>query len=154
MELAWVREHAPTWDSGKAAAFGSGDTTRPGSGGAGAPLPGDWWCVLDGDEPVGYCRMDSTWGDAELFVAVRPGRRGLGIGTFALRHAEAEASRQGMNYIRTTVPRTAPDRTRTVGWLLARGFRGRGNDEFRKRVWPAAPSSSRAVPGNQPSERS
>lgn len=144
MELTWVREESPRWDAHKSAVFGVEGPHVFGLGAsAGGPAEGqvladEWWRVLDGDVTVGYGRLDSVWGDAEILVAVAPDRRGTGVAHFALRHLEREAGRRGLNYLYNTVPADHPDREHVLAWLRRQGFTDRGTGELRKRVDAAA----------------
>jgi hypothetical protein len=98
MALGWHGEHGPArWDADKRRVIGG---APPGLFPAlrdlpdGAPLPGDWWKVTDGDRAVAYAWMDTTWGDAEVVVAVDPAVQRQGVGTFAFDRLDEEAARR------------------------------------------------------------
>ncbi len=124
MEWDWIREFSPAWDGGKARIVGGAPagvfslgTYQPGE-----RIPGEWWRVEEGGNPVGYGWIDVAWGDAEMLLAVDADWRGLGVGTFVLDHLEREAALRGLNYLRNVVRPTHPERERVTGWLVARGF--------------------------------
>jgi GNAT superfamily N-acetyltransferase len=134
MELIWLREQAPVWDAGKAAVFIADQCGQFSATATGVPLANDWWRVQSGSETVAYCRMDCTWGDIEFLIVVRPGSRGKGVGSFALRQLEAESASRGVNYLRTAPPLAAADHIRARRWLLAHGFKAMDGGEYYKRV--------------------
>lgn len=143
MGLHWIREQDPRWDEDKSAAFGA---TGFGARAFGPPEPGDalgdqWWRVLDGDgadeRVVGFGRLDSMWGDAEILVGVVPGYRRRGLGGWILRQLEREASAEGLNYLYNTVERGRPDADGVAGWLAASGFVEGIEGEWRKRIGPS-----------------
>ena len=154
MELSWVREQAPVWDADKKRVIG------------GAPegafvipfaddeeLPGEWWSARDGDPEtgtvVGYGRLDTTWGgDAEILLAVDPGRQEQGIGSFVLARLEDEAAARGINYIHNRI-RDHDRRDLVHDWLVVRGFRGPLDGDLRKRVRPGGPAGSTEAPRQQ-----
>lgn len=136
MTLTWEREESPRWDAHKHAVFGA---EGPHVFGLGSPADGEvladeWWRVLDGGATVGYGRLDSVWGDAEILVAVAPERRGTGVARFVLANLEREASRRGLNYLYNTVSESHPDRDGVLAWLRRQGFADHGTGELRKRV--------------------
>ncbi|HET8604959.1 MAG TPA: GNAT family N-acetyltransferase [Marmoricola sp.] len=140
MELSWVREESPTWDADKRRVIGGapeGAFVIPFADGEG--LPGEWWSARDGDGVVvGYGRLDTTWGgDAEILLAVDPGRQQQGVGSFVLARLEDEAAARGINYIHNRI-REHADRDLVHDWLVVRGFRGPSDGDLRKRVRPAA----------------
>ncbi|WP_266219066.1 GNAT family N-acetyltransferase [Paraliomyxa miuraensis] len=126
MGLKWIHESPPYWDADKARIVG----------GAGAGifepsltnreldtmLPNDWWRAEEDGKTVGYGWMDTTWGDAEILLAVDPDARRHGIGTFILERLEAEARERGLNYIYNLVRETHPLHTEVTTWLEARRF--------------------------------
>lgn len=159
-ELRWVTEEDPVW---------AGDVARTVGGAApgvfaidhapGAPLPGDWWSVRDGSGTVlGHGWMDVGWGEAEVLLAVAPGARAAGVGTFVLAQLEIEAARRGLNYVYNAVRPTHPDRDAVHDWLVARGYAGSSSDAaLRKRVGVApeppvvaGPAPSDPVPDRGP----
>lgn len=135
MELNWVREVSPTWDAEKQRVIGGapeGAFVIPFQDGD--QLPGEWWAVRDGADVVAYGRLDTTWGgDAEILLAVLPGRQGQGIGTFALGRLEQEAADRGINYVNNRI-REHAERDLVHDWLVVRGFRGPIDGDLRKRV--------------------
>lgn len=136
MDLNWVREQTPRWDEHRREVFGA-DT--PQVFGLGTPAAGDiladeWWRVDDGDETVGYGRLDSQWGNAEVLIAVAPARRGTGIARFILQQLEAEARERGLNYLYNTVKAENPDQRGVAAWLTRQGFQDSGTGELRKQV--------------------
>src|SRR3954454_2706493 len=101
-QLTWVREQAPVWDADKIRVIGGapkGAFVLPFEDGE--QLPGAWWSARDlGGVVVGYGRLDTTWGgDAEILLAVAPGREETGIGSFILGRLEQEAAARGINYV-------------------------------------------------------
>ena len=90
-ELRWIQESPPYWDAAKARIIGA---APPGTFAPdrlsrlrdGDLLPGDWFRVEAGDRVVGFGWMDTTWGDAEILLAVDPERRNVGVGSFILDH--------------------------------------------------------------------
>ena len=135
MELNWVREESPTWDADKQRVIGGapeGAFVIPFQDGE--QLPGEWWAVRDGADVVGYGRLDTTWGgDAEILLAVDPGRQGKGVGSFALDRLEQEAANRGINYVHNRI-REHAERDLVHDWLAVRGFRGPLEGDLRKRV--------------------
>jgi len=125
MKLDWVRENPPRWDADKArvvggappGAFAPAVARRPGD-----LLPGEWWRVEDAGAAVGYAWLDCTWGDAEVLLAVEPGRQRSGIGTFILDRLDDEAAARGLNYMYNVVRASHPDRDGVTAWLRRRGF--------------------------------
>ncbi len=126
MGLTWIHESPPYWDAGKAKIVGGAGpgifdqtlTNRI----DGTLLPNDWWRVEDDQETIGYGWMDTTWGDAEILLAVRPDQRGRGVGTFILDRLETEAQERGLHYLYNRVSETHPDHTEVTAWLQARNF--------------------------------
>ncbi|NKQ55043.1 GNAT family N-acetyltransferase [Amycolatopsis sp. K13G38] len=135
MALSWTKEETPRWDAAKRAVFGE---HPPDVFGLKATddqvLADEWWKATDGDEVVGYGRLDSVWGDAEILVAVAPSYRGRGIGEFVLDRLEREAAREGLNYIYNTVRDAHPDRAHVTSWLCGHGFAEHPDGQLRKRV--------------------
>ena len=146
--LTWVREESPVWDTGKVRVIGGAPPGAFVLGFAnGDELPGDWWSAQDPDgSVVGYGRLDTTWGgDAEILLAVDPGRQESGIGTFILARLEEEAARRGINYVHNRI-RDHERRDLVHDWLIVRGFRGPVDGDLRKRVGGAyerMPATSR-----------
>jgi GNAT superfamily N-acetyltransferase len=136
MTLHWVKEEPPRWDAHKREVFGA---ESPRVFGLGSPRDGDlladeWWRVEDGGDTVGYGRLDSLWGDAEILVAVAPERRGSGIAKFVVEKLEGEASQRGLNYLYNTVSENHPNRDGVTAWLHRQGFADPGTGDLRKRV--------------------
>ena len=135
MVLRWIKEDSPRWDAAKRAVFGE---QQPGAFGLqaedGQALADEWWKATDGDDVVGFGRLDSVWGDAEILVAVAPARRGQGVGKFVLHHLEREAAREGLNYIYNAVRAAHPDRAHVTAWLCGQGFVAHADGQLRKRV--------------------
>ncbi len=147
-DLRWVREDRPVWDDEKERVIGGAPqgafvlTFGPGD-----ELPGDWWRVMDGDEVVGYGRLDTTWGgDAEILMASDPARQGSGVGSFVLARLEDEAESRGINYVHNTIRAEHPQRDLVHDWLVVRGFRGTVDGDLRKRVGSTRGAASRATP--------
>jgi len=138
MPLVWIVEDTPRWDDDKERIV------------AGAPrgafelrgirvgdlAPGEWFRVEDGGAVVGYGWMDSTWGDAEILLAVDGAARGSGVGTFIVDQLEREAAARGLNYLCNAVRPSHPERERVTRWLLARRFEPSGDGVLRRRVGP------------------
>ena len=126
-ELRWIQESPPYWDAAKARIIGA---APPGTFGPdrlsrlrdGDLLPGDWFRVEAGDRVVGFGWMDTTWGDAEILLAVDPERRNVGVGSFILDHLEEEARARGLNYVYNTVSPRHPDGAGVTAWLERRHF--------------------------------
>lgn len=91
MSLTWVREESPIWDAHKRRIVGGAPEDAfvlPFADGD--PVPGEWWSVRVDAEGgkgadgavVAYGRLDISWGgDAEILLAVDPGRQGQGVGS-------------------------------------------------------------------------
>jgi GNAT superfamily N-acetyltransferase len=136
MSLHWVKEEPPRWDARKRDVFGA---DGPHVFGLGSPREGDiladeWWRAEDAGDVVGYGRLDSLWGDAEILVAVARERRGTGVASFVMERLEAEAGRRGLNYLYNTVSDSHPDAEHVTAWLHRRGFADAGTGDLRKRV--------------------
>ena len=136
MALIWVREDTPVWDATKQAIVGG---APPGSLelpplAPGDLAPGEWFHVEDGGTILGYAWMDSTWGDAEVTLAVDTKRGGEGIGAFILEHLEKEAAARGVNYLYNAVRPTHPERERITRWLEGHGFQPSGEGLMKKHV--------------------
>ena len=136
-EWTWTAEPTPVWDATKADAF---SPAGPGPHGLGAPADGDalgdaWWQVTTADGAIaGYGRLDDTWGDAEVLVAVVPAFRGHGVGSWAMNKLADEAAARSLNYVYNVVPVGDPDREAVTRWLGAQGFDARDTGELRRRV--------------------
>jgi len=151
MELSWVREEAPVWDGDKKRVIGGapdGAFVIPFADGQ--ELPGDWWSARDAEGgAVGYGRLDTTWGgDAEILLAVDPGRQQQGIGSFVLARLEDEAAARGINYIHNRI-REHAERDLVHDWLVVRGFRGPLDGDLRKRVRTGGGEAPRRQPPAQ-----
>jgi GNAT superfamily N-acetyltransferase len=114
------------WDSTKARILGTAPpiTLQPAwrAYREGALLPGDWWRAEKDGCTLGYGLMDTTWGDAEIYVVVAPEHRGTGVGTAILQHLEREARSRGLNYLYNTIDSEHPDRDAVAKWLRGRRF--------------------------------
>ncbi len=134
-ELSWRREDDPVWDADKQRVIGGapeGAFVLPFSDGD--PLPGEWWSARQDDEVVGFGRLDIGWGgDAEILLAVDPGRQEQGVGSFVLDHLEDEAAARGINYVYNVIGEHE-QRDLVHDWLVVRGFRGATDGDLRKRV--------------------
>ena len=136
MVLHWVREDTPRWDADKQRLFGPDELAAVGHerSAPGAPIADEWWRVIDDDGTVvGYGRLDSEWGDAEITFLVAPARRGAGIGAFILDRLEEEAAARGLNYIYNVISATHPDPDWIAHWLTSHGFVP-GTGDLRRRV--------------------
>jgi GNAT superfamily N-acetyltransferase len=145
LELTWTAEPTPRWDADKAAAFSpAGPTVH----GLGTPTEGDalgdaWWRVETADgEVAGFGRLDDTWGDAEVLVAVVPAFRGRGVGAWAMDRLADEAAARSLNYVYNVVPVGHPDREAVASWLGVQGFDARDTGELRRRVTTRAATTA------------
>ncbi len=136
MSLQWIHENVPQWDANKDAIVGGGaagifelDNYK-----SGEVIPGEWWRVEEDGRVLGYGWMDATWGDAEILLAVEPGARNKGAGTFILDRLDREAASRGLNYLYNVVSPTHPDAGGITGWLEKRGFELHGDASLRRRV--------------------
>ena len=137
MTLTWQRDELPVWDADKARVIGGapqGAFVIPFH--EGDALPGEWFVARDGDEVVGYGRLDIGWGgDAEILLAVDGAAQQRGVGSFVLARLEDEAAARGLNYVYNTVRSSHPRRDDLHDWLAVRGYRGSSSDTtLRKRV--------------------
>ena len=146
-ELSWDHEDNPTWDTDKQRVIGgapAGAFVLPFA--EGDPLPGEWWSARDGDQVVGYGRLDISWGgDAEVLLAVDPARQEQGVGSFVLAGLEREAAARGINYVYNVI-REHERRDLVHDWLVVRGFRGAVDGDLRKRVGSTSAQPSRVAP--------
>ena len=135
MSLSWIHENPPRWDASKSAIVGKAEPGifKPGKLAEGDLVPGEWWRVEADGKAVGYGWMECVWGDAEILLAVEPGHRGRGVGTFILDRLEREAAERGLNYLFNVVQPTHPDPEGITRWLEARGFEA-AHDRLRRRV--------------------
>ena len=136
MALTWIREDTPLWDATKASIVGGAP-----AGALDVPqlkigelVPGEWFRVEDDGTTVGYGWMDCTCGDAEITLVVDPSRSGSGIGSFIVRHLEAEALARGVNYLCNAVRPTHPEREKVTAWLESRGFQPSGDGLLKRRI--------------------
>lgn len=144
-EWTWTAEPTPVWDEPKADAFSpAGPTVH----GLGSPSPGDalgdaWWRVESADgEVAAYGRLDDTWGDAEVLVAVVPAFRTRGVGSWAMDKLADEAAARSLNYVYNVVPESHPDREGVRAWLATQGFDARDTGELRRRVTTKAATTA------------
>ena len=136
MSLAWIHEDPPKWDAPKARIIGGAPRGAFAHAGHrdGDLLPGEWWRAEDGGAVVGYGWMDTTWGDAEVLLAVDATSQGRGVGSFILDRLEVEASQRGLNYLYNAVRDTHPERSRISRWLQDHEFEESGDGLLRRRV--------------------
>lgn len=87
-----------------------------------ALLPGDWWRVTEGSKILGYGWMDTSWGDAEILLAVEPAAQKKGVGAFILDRLEMEARERGLNRLYNVIPAKHPEPQKLRAWLEKRGF--------------------------------
>lgn len=135
MAMKWIAENPPHWDETKQQLIGGAPAGifDFGAHQPGELIPGEWWRVEDDDGIAGYGWMDCTWGDAEILLAVAPGRQGAGVGSFILDQLEREAAGHGLNYLYNFVRPTHPDRAGITAWLGKRGFERSHDDDLLKR---------------------
>lgn len=136
MELQWIKENSPRWDVSKAGVFGAAE---PSVLGLGSPSDGDvladeWWRAEVDGTTVGFGRLDSVWGDAEILVAVDSDRRRGGLGREVLGMLERSAADEGLNYLYNKVSPEHPDREGVIAWLHANGFAETADGDYRKRI--------------------
>jgi GNAT superfamily N-acetyltransferase len=143
VDLHWVREESPRWDQPKRSVFGVDGPHVFGldAPGDGEILADEWWRADDDGETVGYGRLDSVWGDAEILIAVTPRRRGTGIAKFILDRLEDEARQRGLNYVYNTVGESHPDHAGVTAWLAKQGFTDHGDGALRKQVGRNRPTT-------------
>ena len=144
MKLAWIREPAPRWDADKARILGAAPpgTFKLAPLPSGDLIPGEWWRVEQDGAVAGYGWMDTTWGDAEVLLAVDPAARQQGIGGFILDQLEKEAATRGLNYLYNVVRPDHPERERLTRWLEQRRFTRADDDRLMRRVRDAARGTS------------
>jgi GNAT superfamily N-acetyltransferase len=121
MRLTWHRESPAVWNDDKRRIIGGapkGVFALPDHG----VLPGEWWRAEADGVVVGYGWMDHSWGDAEVLLAVEPGRQHGGVGTFILDRLEEEAAARGINYLYNVIPDRHPDKDALKLWLMRRAF--------------------------------
>jgi N-acetylglutamate synthase-like GNAT family acetyltransferase len=80
--------------------------------------------------------MDTTWGDAEILLAVAPEMQRRGVGTFVLRGLEREARAQGFNYLYNVVSPIHPNADGVTGWLEKRDFEISEDGSLRRSLVP------------------
>ena len=124
MSRQWIHESPAQWDASKRTIVGGvpSGIFRDWNQAEGDLVPGEWWRVEEQGQVVGYGWMEADWSDAEILLAVDPGARSHGVGTFILDQLELEAAQRGLNYLYNTVRETHPDRPGITRWLEARGF--------------------------------
>lgn len=125
--MDWIQETPPHWDSNKKRIVGGAEVFSI-SKSEGDLVEGDWWRVEEDGKVVGYGWMESTFGDAEILLAVDSEARGHGVGTFILDQLEKEAHKQGLNYLYNVVPKNHPDKETVSQWLQKRKFAPAGED--------------------------
>jgi GNAT superfamily N-acetyltransferase len=135
MSLEWIHENPPYWDEDKAAIVGNAPTGifDFAAYGKGDMVPGEWWRVEEDGAILGYGWMDTTWGDAEILLAVDPAHRNRGVGTFILDRLETAAGERGLNYLYNQVRDTHPDPEGITKWLEQRGFAISHDDRLLRR---------------------
>lgn len=136
MGLSWIRELPAQMDETKLAilrAAGDGVFHLARSP-KGALLPGDWWRVTDGKQLLAYGWMDTSWGDAEILLAVDPASQGKGVGKFVLDHLEDEARERGLNRLYNVVPARHPAPDKLKAWLTRHGFLAAGEGGLLQRA--------------------
>lgn len=140
--MEWIHEPNAQWDEDKARIVaGAGEgvfDTRYGELEKGSRVPAEWWHVELEGRVVGYGWLDVNWGDAEILLATDPEHRGQGVGSFILKHLEAEASKRGLRYLTNVVRPTHPDADRVRAWLEKRGFSASPDGRLLRAVVPAS----------------
>ena len=123
--MEWIQESPPHWDAEKQRIIPDvlSITKKDGE-----IVEGAWWRVEEEGQVVGYGWMESTFGDAEILLAVDESSRGHGVGTFILDQLEKEAHKQGLNYLYNVVPKKHPDKDKVSQWLQKRKFVPSGED--------------------------
>lgn len=99
-----------------------------------ALLPGDWWRVTEGSKVLGYGWMDTSWGDAEILLAVDPETQKKGVGAFILDRLEMEARERGLNRLYNVIPARHPEPAKLRAWLEKRGFQQVGEGGLLQRA--------------------
>lgn len=124
MGLEWRQERPSFWDKDKKKIIGGAPEGifELRNYKEGEVIPGEWWRVEEGGSVVGYGWMDTTFGDAEILLAVDPAGREHGVGTFILDRLEGEAAARGLNYMFNVVRPKHPDRSGITDWLTKRRF--------------------------------
>lgn len=139
MSFDWIHENPPRWDETKESIIGGAPPGifELGSPQSGQLISGEWWRVEVDGKVAGYGWLDAVWGDAEILLAVDPGRRRRGVGAFILQHLEREAAHRGLRYLYNVVRPTHPDRDEITKWLESQGFqRSRDDDRLTRKVDP------------------
>lgn len=136
MSKAWIPEPTPRWDASKQALIGaipagSLALEAPQKGGL---LPGDWFRVEWNGDVVGYAWLETTWGDAEIMMAVHPEHQGHGVGGYMVEQLEGEARKRGLHYLFNVVPGGHPKPTEVTAWLQAHGFAPTDEGQLRRQV--------------------
>ncbi len=136
MGFDWIHENPPRWDAHKAriVAGAPQGIFEPHEHRDGELIPGEWWRVEQDGVTIGYGWMDTTWGDAEILLAVDPRQRKRGAGTFILDRLEREAASRGLNYLVNVVRPTHPQREAVTRWLCERRFSSTDEELLRRRV--------------------
>jgi GNAT superfamily N-acetyltransferase len=136
MALLWIREipaHMDELKQGVLRAAGEGVFSV-----ARVPrmalLPGDWWRATDGKKILGYGWMDTSWGDAEILLAVDPTAQRAGVGKFILDRLEMEARERGLNRLYNVIPARHPEPEKLKAWLMKHGFVQAGEGSLLQRA--------------------
>jgi GNAT superfamily N-acetyltransferase len=135
MGLLWIRELPAHMDENKQAILRSAGegvfhlARMPKL----ALLPGDWWRVTEGPKVLGYGWMDTSWGDAEILLAVDPAAQKKGVGKFILDRLEAEAIERGLNRLYNVIPARHPEPEKLRAWLMKHGFVASGEGALLQR---------------------
>ncbi|MCB9754874.1 MAG: GNAT family N-acetyltransferase [Myxococcales bacterium] len=140
-DLTWIRESPAYWDKAKAQIIGASPPgtfgmDRLSKFGEGALIPGDWWRVERDGDVLAYGWMDTTWGDAEILLAVSPAHRNQGVGTYVLRRLEDEARGRGFNYLYNVVSPLHPNADGVTSWLEKRRFEISDDGSLRRSLVP------------------
>lgn len=139
MPLTWTHESPAYWDADKLRIVGGAkdgifDSKVYGQYKEGDLIAGEWWRVEKDGSTVGYGWMDTTWGDAEILLAVDSARQKSGVGTFIMDHLEKEAVARGLNHLYNVVRPTHPDAAELTAWLKGRRFEPSEDGKLLRRV--------------------
>lgn len=136
MPRAWVKEQPSHWDADKERIIGAEpDGTFPlKNPNPGELMPGEWWRVEQDGKTVGYGRLDVSWGDGQVLVAVGRNHRGEGLGAYILDRLQEEAAERGLHRIYNRIRKKHPEREWIGDWLRAQGFERDDDDTLRRAV--------------------